>query len=218
MVRGPWALPCFLNPPYCYTLFTSNIWLTLWTDISIPIEIISPFYWFYSHYWERDIERIFSSRSEMDNPVMERKEVYIEQNNSTSFHVHIGNGVDSESTFPFSTILNLAMILLVYEPTIDQMLYVVSPLNKDPVGWYLYLQPFSRSSWKADLPPMLKDPSHKPCRISSFPPSKYALGISAYRHGETPLSNLYRYTINYLCDEPSAIGTFRFKPPTIFQV
>ena len=34
-------------------------------------------------------------------------------------HLHIGNGLEPNSTFPFETIRNVAMILLVYEPLLD---------------------------------------------------------------------------------------------------
>ncbi|KAM5476890.1 hypothetical protein MauCBS54593_000160 [Microsporum audouinii] len=87
------------------------------------IEVISPPYWARTAHWENDIQRIFSSRIGQFNPISASElRLYYELNNTTSFHVHIGNGVDPDSSFPFRTVRNLAMILLVYEPTIDRLL------------------------------------------------------------------------------------------------
>ncbi|EFE45006.1 hypothetical protein TRV_00257 [Trichophyton verrucosum HKI 0517] len=57
------------------------------------------------------------------NPISAREiSLYSELNNTTSIHVHVGNGVDPDSSFPFHTVRNLAMILLVYEPALDRLL------------------------------------------------------------------------------------------------
>ncbi|WEW57478.1 hypothetical protein PRK78_002945 [Emydomyces testavorans] len=88
-----------------------------------PIEIISPPYRIYSPLWEHDIQRIFSSRFGQYNPIPCRElRMYCEQNSSTTLHVHIGNGTHPDAAFPFHTIRNLAMILLVYEPELDKLL------------------------------------------------------------------------------------------------
>lgn len=87
-----------------------------------PIEIISPPYTVHSPYWEHDIQRVFSSRAGQFNPIPARElRMYCEQNSSTSLHVHIGNGNEPTSEFPFHTVRNLAMILLVYEPEFDRL-------------------------------------------------------------------------------------------------
>ncbi|EZG03411.1 hypothetical protein H106_06888 [Trichophyton rubrum CBS 735.88] len=88
-----------------------------------PIEIISPPYWARTTHWENDLQRIFSSRMGRYNPISARElKLYSELNNTTSIHVHVGNGVDPGSSFPFHTVRNLAMILLVYEPALDRLL------------------------------------------------------------------------------------------------
>ncbi|EEP75585.1 predicted protein [Uncinocarpus reesii 1704] len=88
-----------------------------------PIEIISPPYPVYSPLWEHDIQRIFTSRSGQYNPIPYRElRMYCEQNSTTGLHVHIGNGTTPNSVFPFHTVRNLAMILLVYEPELDKLL------------------------------------------------------------------------------------------------
>jgi hypothetical protein len=85
--------------------------------------MISPPYLIHSPYWQNDIERIFSSRLGQYNPILASEiRLYCEINSSTSLHVHIGNGVHATSSFPFHTVRNLAMILLVYEPDMDKML------------------------------------------------------------------------------------------------
>ncbi|EGD95530.1 hypothetical protein TESG_03007 [Trichophyton tonsurans CBS 112818] len=90
---------------------------------SQPIEIISPPYWALTTHWENDLQRIFSSRMGQYNPISARELcLYYELNNTTSIHVHVGNGVDPDSSFPFHTVRNLAMILLVYEPAMDRLL------------------------------------------------------------------------------------------------
>lgn len=92
-------------------------------DESQPIEIISPPYWALTTHWENDLQRIFSSRMGQYNPISARELcLYYELNNTTSIHVHVGNGVDPDSSFPFHTVRNLAMILLVYEPAMDRLL------------------------------------------------------------------------------------------------
>lgn len=82
--------------------------------------MISPPYWINSAFWENDLQRIFSLRSGVI-PARELR-LYCEQNNNTTMHVHIGNGLDATSNFPFNTVRNVAMILLVYEPLLDRLL------------------------------------------------------------------------------------------------
>ncbi|EFR02496.1 hypothetical protein MGYG_05489 [Nannizzia gypsea CBS 118893] len=90
---------------------------------SQPIEIISPPYWASTTHWELDLQRIFCCRVGKFNPITEQKlRLFHELNRTTSIHAHVGNGVGPGSCFPFHTIRNLAMILLVYEPVIDQLL------------------------------------------------------------------------------------------------
>ncbi|KAK2739777.1 hypothetical protein FQN57_006474 [Myotisia sp. PD_48] len=87
------------------------------------IELISPPFPVESDRWELDLQRIFSSRvGFLDSPVPGERFVYFEVNRTTSLHIHIGNGISSKSAFPFETIRNLAMILLVYETDINKML------------------------------------------------------------------------------------------------
>ncbi|KAL1959646.1 hypothetical protein VTO42DRAFT_1681 [Malbranchea cinnamomea] len=87
------------------------------------IEIISPPYWISSSHWEHDLQRIFSLRSGQYNVIPARElRLYCEQNNNTTIHVHIGNGLDPNSGFNFHTVRNLAMILFVYEPLLDRLL------------------------------------------------------------------------------------------------
>jgi hypothetical protein len=100
------------------------------------IEIISPPYIIDSYFWELDLQRIFSLRSGQYNVIPARElRLYCEQNNSTTIHVHIGNGLEANACFPFHTIRNVAMILLVYEPILDRLLngslYPALPI--DPV-------------------------------------------------------------------------------------
>lgn len=63
-------------------------------------------------------------------------------------HMHIGNGLDSNSTFPFDTIRNVAMILLVYEPLLDGLpngILYPAALPVDPVRTLFFLIGSSRS-------------------------------------------------------------------------
>lgn len=77
----------------------------------------------YSPHWEYDIQRIFSSRLGQFNAIPARElRLYYELNASTSFHVHVGNGIEANSGFSFDTVRNIAMILLVYEPEVDKLL------------------------------------------------------------------------------------------------
>lgn len=100
-----------------------GVWTNGYLDECQPIEILSPPYWARTTHWENDIQRIFSSRMGRYNPISAREiNLYYELNNTTSIHVHVGNGVDPDSSFPFHTVRNLALILLVYEPAMDQLL------------------------------------------------------------------------------------------------
>ncbi|PGH26642.1 hypothetical protein AJ80_01587 [Polytolypa hystricis UAMH7299] len=88
-----------------------------------PIEIISPTYWFTTYFWEQDIQKMFSSGTYQYNAIWANDiRLFHEFNGSTRFHVHIGNGTGVGSQFPFETVRNLAMILLVYEPELDRLL------------------------------------------------------------------------------------------------
>ncbi|PGG95720.1 hypothetical protein GX51_08143 [Blastomyces parvus] len=95
-----------------------------WFDeyVTQSIKIISPPYFVHGPGWEADFQRVFSQRSEHYNPIVRYGIMYTEYNPSTSLNVRIGNGTNPSAGFPFHTVRNLAMILLVYEPEIDRML------------------------------------------------------------------------------------------------
>ncbi|KAK2805595.1 hypothetical protein FQN50_006110 [Emmonsiellopsis sp. PD_5] len=95
-----------------------------------PLEIISPQLALHSERWEVDIERIFSSRSGQANPILNNNSnFFTELNSTTTLQVHIGNDPDADTGFSFHTVRNLAMILLVYEPVLDNMFSLKKPLN-----------------------------------------------------------------------------------------
>ncbi|KAG5297923.1 hypothetical protein I7I48_07199 [Histoplasma ohiense] len=111
----------------CWTLTTDHTIYPNnpeWFDeyVTQSIKIISPTYFIHGPGWEADFQRVFSQRSEHYNPIVRYGIMYTEYNPSTSLNVHIGNGTNPNAGFPFHTIRNLAMILLVYEPEVDRML------------------------------------------------------------------------------------------------
>lgn len=110
-------LTCFHDVHGRNTFFADT-----YPDVTQSIKIISPTYFIHGPGWEADFQRVFSQRSEHYNPIVRYGIMYTEYNPSTSLNVHIGNGTNPNAGFPFHTIRNLAMILLVYEPEVDRML------------------------------------------------------------------------------------------------
>ncbi|KAK2802161.1 hypothetical protein FQN51_004842 [Onygenales sp. PD_10] len=95
-----------------------------------PLEVISPQLALHSERWEVDIERIFSSRSGQANPILNNSSnFFTDLNSSTTLQVHIGNDPHADTGFSFHTVRNLAMILLVYEPVLDNMFSLEKPLK-----------------------------------------------------------------------------------------
>ncbi|KAI9715843.1 MAG: hypothetical protein M1812_005663 [Candelaria pacifica] len=82
-----------------------------------PMELISPPYQVRLPYWEQDFKSLLSTAIDpRQNP-----DLYCELNTSAHLHVHIGNGTSGEG-FPFHTVRNLAMLVIVFESEIDKML------------------------------------------------------------------------------------------------
>ncbi|OJD17521.1 hypothetical protein AJ78_02390 [Emergomyces pasteurianus Ep9510] len=115
-----------------------------WFDeyVTQPIKIISPPYFLHGPGWEADFRRVFSQRSEHYNPIVRYGIMYTEYNPSTSLNVHIGNSTNPSAGFPFHTIRNLAMLLLVYEPEMDRMvrLHTFPDHQNNPKRWVTPLQ------------------------------------------------------------------------------
>ncbi|OAX82736.1 hypothetical protein ACJ72_02919 [Emergomyces africanus] len=115
-----------------------------WFDeyVTQSIKIISPPYLLHGPGWEADFQRVFSQRSEHYNPIVRYGIMYSEYNPSTSLNVHIGNNANPSAGFPFHTVRNLAMLLLVYEPEMDRMvrLHTFPDHQNNPKRWITPLQ------------------------------------------------------------------------------
>ncbi|OJD10693.1 hypothetical protein ACJ73_09719 [Blastomyces percursus] len=155
--RGQWSpvrvIPNIVDDPdqgvdnQCWTLTTDpTIYPNNpeWFDeyVTQSIKIISPPYLIHGPGWEADFQRVFSQRSEHYNPIVRYGIMYTEYNPSTSLNVRIGNGTNPGAGFPFHTVRNLAMILLVYEPEIDRMLrlHTFPAHQNNPRRWMTPLQ------------------------------------------------------------------------------
>ncbi|PGH12139.1 hypothetical protein AJ79_04433 [Helicocarpus griseus UAMH5409] len=105
--------------------------------VTEPIKIISPPYYISSVGWKFDMERIFRQVFGRYASIINSGALWVECNTGTCLNVQIGNGANCGADFPFYTVRNLAMVLLVYEPVLDRMVRLNSVLAhpNNPRRW-----------------------------------------------------------------------------------